>query len=717
MLLTPGTTFAGDYLIERPLAEGGMGAVYVATQISTGQPRALKVMQPQLVADEKSRARFLEEARIGSRIASEHVVSVVAAGVDASSGIPWLAMELLEGVDLDRYVRERGALPPAEALELLEQAAHALADAHAKGIIHRDLKPENLFVARARRRNAESTVKILDFGIARTIAESRVAATVTSAIGSPLWMAPEQAQAGAKLRPATDVWALGLITFYMLTGKQYWLVANHPEFNLSALLVEVMTLAIEPPSQRGAQLGVTVSLPYAFDGWFLRCLARDPEQRFADAGVAIRELRQVLSGAYLPTSPQASPAPGTQPLPHAYGTAPVITPSTHSVSQSVSPSPSQPLEPTKGGVSGFVMAAVVIGGIGIGVAALAAGVLAFGGDDEAPEERPVAAIDPSPVVEAPEPPPAELAPPPPPEDAHHYMMVQPVTVAQGPFTSEERARYRAFVARETDAVADVAVAPLDENESASAAAIASRSLTGHVLVPAIVSFDEPSGRVTVTVTSLSYPGREERAVLQGAAVSSSRTEAVEAAFRAALRGLANALGGGPVEEVAVAAAPEPAVVEEQVVRGRVSAGAPDVRGSLSREVVSRVAARNQGDIRACHERTLRSAPALAGRVVVRFIIGPTGAVQTADVERSTVSNSALEACVAQAVRQWTFPSPDGGGVVSVSLPYTFSVEDARPARSTARTSRVGSSSSRGGYGSTGGYGGYDRPAPPANPFK
>ncbi|MBZ0119911.1 MAG: serine/threonine protein kinase, partial [Sandaracinaceae bacterium] len=274
MMLSPGSVFAGDFRIERPLAEGGMGAVYVAEQLSTGQKRALKVMQPQLVPDDKSRQRFLEEARIGSRIDSEHVVPVVAAGIDAQSGVPWLAMELLEGTDLDQHVRQHGPRPPAEVLELLEQVAHALGDAHRKGIIHRDLKPENLFLARSRRRGAEQTVKILDFGIARTIAESRVAATVTSAIGSPLWMAPEQAQPGAHLTPATDVWALGLIAFRLLTGRSYWLAANHAVFNLQALLVEVLTQPMVPASQRAAQLGLQLQFPPGLDEWLARCLDR-----------------------------------------------------------------------------------------------------------------------------------------------------------------------------------------------------------------------------------------------------------------------------------------------------------------------------------------------------------------------------------------------------------------------------------------------------------
>ncbi len=295
-MLGPDSIFAGDYRIERSLAEGGMGAVYVAEQISTGQKRALKVMLPQLVPDERSRQRFLDEARIGSRIDSEHVVSVVAAGIDAQSGVPWLAMELLDGTNLDEHVRREGPRPPGEVVELLDQVAHALGDAHRKGIIHRDLKPENLFLTRSRRRGSEMIVKILDFGIARTIAESRNAATVTSAIGSPMWMAPEQAQPGAHLTPATDVWALGLITFYLLTGRCYWLAANGPSFNLQALLVEVVAQPIPPASERAAQLGLAGPSSPRFDEWLMRCLDRDPARRFAEATQAVAALRAALAG-------------------------------------------------------------------------------------------------------------------------------------------------------------------------------------------------------------------------------------------------------------------------------------------------------------------------------------------------------------------------------------------------------------------------------------
>jgi len=342
--LSSGAVFAQDYRIERPLAEGGMGSVYVVEQLSTGKRRALKVMHPTLVPDDKSRARFVDEARVSARIDSDHVVEVLAAGVDGASGIPWLVMELLEGGDLDAYVRARGRLSPAETLELLEQAGHALGRAHALGIIHRDLKPENLFVSQSKRRRGGALLKILDFGIARMVEGNRTAATATSAIGSPLWMAPEQAQPGAKLRASTDVWALGLIAYFMLTGKPYWDAANHPEFNLSALLVEVMTHPIVPPSQRTGE-----ALPPGFDAWFLRCVDRDPLARFGDASQAVSALAAALGA---PGDPATA---ATQGLPFASGsTAPMHT---APLAQAVTPPPRS--EPAQSGGRAIGLVAIV----------------------------------------------------------------------------------------------------------------------------------------------------------------------------------------------------------------------------------------------------------------------------------------------------------------------------------------------------------------------
>jgi serine/threonine protein kinase len=159
--LAPGAIFGGDFRVVRPLSEGGMGAVYVVEQLSTGNPRALKLMLPNLVADARSRQRFEQEARVGARIESEHIVQVVAAGVDAQTGLPWLAMELLQGEDLSHRVRRAGPLSLDAVSDLLEQLCHAIGAAHAAGIVHRDLKPENIFLASSRRAGSDTMVKVL----------------------------------------------------------------------------------------------------------------------------------------------------------------------------------------------------------------------------------------------------------------------------------------------------------------------------------------------------------------------------------------------------------------------------------------------------------------------------------------------------------------------------------------------------------------------------
>ncbi|MBK8251752.1 MAG: SUMF1/EgtB/PvdO family nonheme iron enzyme [Polyangiaceae bacterium] len=151
-VLAPGAVFAADYRIEKPLKEGGMGAVYIAEQISTSRRCALKVMQPELVKDAEARKRFTREAKIGGQLQSDFIVQVLQAGVDETTGMPWLAMELLEGEDLEEYADKKGRLAPEELLKVFDPLCEALGEAHGKNIVHRDLKPENIFLAKPRRK-------------------------------------------------------------------------------------------------------------------------------------------------------------------------------------------------------------------------------------------------------------------------------------------------------------------------------------------------------------------------------------------------------------------------------------------------------------------------------------------------------------------------------------------------------------------------------------
>jgi TPR repeat protein/tRNA A-37 threonylcarbamoyl transferase component Bud32 len=290
-MLEVGVLVGGDYRVERKLSEGGMGAVFVAEQVSTGAKRALKVIRPELLRHGKLRDRFAQEAKVTARIASDHVVSVVAAGVDADLGLPWIAMELLHGETLHGLVATRGALPPELAIAVLRQLAHAIDAAHAAQVVHRDLKPDNVFLATSRMSGVPFFVKVLDFGIARILHEAFE--TKTESLGTPLWMAPEQAGSGDPVGPWTDVWAFGLIAFFLLTGRPYW-KASMGEASPLAIVREVCLDPLEPASMRARALGFDGDLGEGFDAWFAECVARDPKDRAGSVGVATERLARVF---------------------------------------------------------------------------------------------------------------------------------------------------------------------------------------------------------------------------------------------------------------------------------------------------------------------------------------------------------------------------------------------------------------------------------------
>ncbi len=318
--LRAGATFAVDYKIVAPLNAGGMGAVYVVEQISTGKQRALKLMHPQLVADPALRRRFEQEARVGAKIDSEHIVEVHGAGVDAATGLPWLVMELLRGEDLSKRIESSGALPLAMARTVLEQLCHGVASAHAAGVVHRDLKPENVFITSSRRAGEGVLVKVLDFGIAKLSAEA--SSTSTAAMGSPLWMSPEQTTR-VPVTSAADVWAIGLIAYQALTGEFYWR-ASTEDSTLAELLRELVLEPLAAASERAG--GRAPRLPPGFDAWFAKCVDREPSRRFRDASEAWKALRPVLEAAPTAVDAGAGTRVGGTAAPSPYATAVPHTP-------------------------------------------------------------------------------------------------------------------------------------------------------------------------------------------------------------------------------------------------------------------------------------------------------------------------------------------------------------------------------------------------------
>ncbi len=307
--LPPGDIVAHRYRVERRLAGGGMGVVYVAEHVETEQKIALKVLIPDVAGSQEALERFRLEASVFAKLSSDHIVRVFDAGIDEERRVGFIAMELLEGETLhDRA--SRAPLDPETLVTLFVQIASALDRAHAyvdkdgavRPIVHRDLKPENIFITTPE--EGKLHAKVLDFGIAKIA--SATAAVSTELRGTPQYMACEQVE-GDAVTPRTDVAALGLIAFFCLTGKSYWKTANEPGAILVAVVRELIKGASVPASERAKELGVDVALPTAFDAWFARAVDRDPEKRFASAGEAAIALADAFGIAA--KLPKATPAP------------------------------------------------------------------------------------------------------------------------------------------------------------------------------------------------------------------------------------------------------------------------------------------------------------------------------------------------------------------------------------------------------------------------
>lgn len=272
MGLEPGHVVGGRYRLVRPLATGGMGSIWVARHVELDVDVAVKFVTSDKGADERAQKRFRREARTAARLTSEHIVRVHDFGVDAET--PYLVMELLRGEDLFEHLETHGRLPPARVATLLRQITRGLEVAHDAGVVHRDLKPSNLFIACTGKDGADEIVKILDFGVARERAvqpEADQTSSVGILLGSPPYMSPEQARAGA-VDHRTDLWALGAIAFEMLTGQRLFAGGN---------LADTVAKICSDPIPRASS--VEPGLGSRFDEFFRRALERDRDGRFQSA--------------------------------------------------------------------------------------------------------------------------------------------------------------------------------------------------------------------------------------------------------------------------------------------------------------------------------------------------------------------------------------------------------------------------------------------------
>ena len=221
-----GRTLNHRYLVEDKIGEGGFGAVFRGKQIATGREVALKILHPHNVHDETIVARFRREAEACSKLRDQHTVTTYDFD-ETPDGILYLAMELLRGRALHHLQKSDGPLAPTRVLRIMDQVAASLSEAHANGIVHRDMKPENVFIES---RGGEDHVKVLDFGIAKVMSDDHQVPALTAVgqtLGTLEFMSPEQLR-GQKLDGRSDIYALGMMAYEMLTGKLPFQSAKTP---------------------------------------------------------------------------------------------------------------------------------------------------------------------------------------------------------------------------------------------------------------------------------------------------------------------------------------------------------------------------------------------------------------------------------------------------------------------------------------------------------
>ena len=283
-----GQVIADKYRIVRLLGRGGMGEVYEAQHVVVGRRFALKFLHPHLARGRDSLSRFLREARAAGALDSEHIAAVLDFDT-AADGSPFLVMEYLAGESLAAVLKREGPLPVSRAIAILVQVCSGLDVAHRAGIVHRDLKPDNLFVTR--RANGAELIKLLDFGIAKLVDSGSDGALTSSGaiLGTPFYMAPEQARGEKSVDFRADIHALGVIAYELLSGKK-----PHLGENYNAILAHILTQPVTPLSmlRTGLEPGLVAVIE--------RALSREPARRQSSMAELGHELSP-FAGRALPS--------------------------------------------------------------------------------------------------------------------------------------------------------------------------------------------------------------------------------------------------------------------------------------------------------------------------------------------------------------------------------------------------------------------------------
>ena len=279
-----GTVIAGRYRVLRLLGTGQMANVYVADQITLARNVAIKMMLDELELDDVAVQRFRREVNIVATLRSPHTIQCYDAG-EAENGSLFLAMELLAGETLRDWMQRDGTIPAADVIAIAAQVGASLQEAHDAGIVHRDLKPENVFSC-AHATPLRPFVKVLDFGLAKLITPESKSMRLTDrchVVGTPAYMAPELVVRGRSIDHRSDIYALGVMCFEMLTGQL--------PFGGDTPTMMALAQATAPiPRASEADPRLPVAIDHAFD----RLLAKDPAMRPQNATEVADVLADVL---------------------------------------------------------------------------------------------------------------------------------------------------------------------------------------------------------------------------------------------------------------------------------------------------------------------------------------------------------------------------------------------------------------------------------------
>src|SRR5688572_7921529 len=285
-MFSPDDLLCGRFQVVRFIARGGMGELYEARDLELKEQVAVKTIRADIAANERVSQRFRREVQLARRVTHPNICRIFdlfqhQPGTGGAA-VDFITMELLEGETLADRLKRAGRLTADEALPIVTQLASALAAAHAAGVVHRDLKTSNVMLLGANQ--AAPRAVITDFGIAHRLATSSVGGSTTGVLGevlgTPDYMAPEQIE-GAPTTPATDVYSFGIVMYEMLTGVRP-LVEETP-------LATALRRVSGPPPRSPRE--IVPDIPAAWDAVIMRCLARQPDQRFPDAASILPALR------------------------------------------------------------------------------------------------------------------------------------------------------------------------------------------------------------------------------------------------------------------------------------------------------------------------------------------------------------------------------------------------------------------------------------------